>query len=213
MNASRSGSPGTSRTRRMSQPERETATAGQPVRRRPVRWLVRQAERCFALIGLAFVIYVTCFDYTRIVSGSMKPTLQGENWEEGDRVLTEKVSYWFRRPRRWEVITIRGEDRKQIMKRVVGFPGERVEMRRGGKILIDGEEITRPSHLNLLTYFPYGNLTSDKPPYECGEGYYVLGDFTRDSDDSRFNGSIPPERIIGRAWLILGPKGRHGFVR
>ena len=179
---------------------------------RLIRWLFRQAQRCFALIGLATVIYYLCFHYSRIVSYSMQPTLQGENWEEGDRVLTEKVSYWFRRPRRWEVITFSQDDGDQIMKRVVGLPGERVEMLRGGKILINGEPLSLPEHLDFLDYFPFGNLTADKPPFDCGDGYYVLGDFSRDSDDSRFNGSVSPEMIVGRAWLIIGPKDRHGFV-
>lgn len=46
----------------------------------------------------------------------------------------------------------------------------------------------------------------------CGDGYYVLGDEPIDSDDSRFNGCIEPSCLIGRAWLILAPADRRGFV-
>ena len=70
-----------------------------------------------------------------------------------------------------------------------------------------------PKHLEFLRYFPFGNLTDDEKPYDCGNGYYVLGDYAKDSDDSRFNGAVAPERIIGRPWIIVGPKGRRGFVR
>jgi len=196
----------------MSNPPAAKETRDPSKIRRIVRLLFRQTERCFALIGLATVVYYLCFDYSRVVSFSMQPTLRGENWEDGDRVLTEKVSYWFRQPRRWEVITFCKDDGDQLMKRVIGLPGERVQMLRGGEILIDGRPLALPEHLKFLDYFPYGNLTRDKPPYECGEGYYVLGDYSKDSDDSRFNGAVLPKDIVGRAWVILGPEDHRGFV-
>jgi len=127
---------------RMNEPDKKLQTKRVPIQRRPIRWLLRQAERFLAVIGLASILYLGCFDYSRIVSESMRPTLQGSNWDEGDRVVTEKVSYRFRRPRRWEVITIRADHGGQIMKRVVGLPGERVRMLRGGAILIDGGVLT-----------------------------------------------------------------------
>lgn len=191
----------------MNDPATESAR-----RRRPVRWLIRHVERGLAMIGLMTLVYVTCFDYSRITSKSMQPTLRGDDWQSGDRVLAEKVSYWFRSPRRWEVIHFRATDGKMVMKRVIGLPGEKVRMLRGGLILIDGRETPPPPALDFLDYFRYGNLTSDKPPVECGDGYYVLGDYSMDSDDSRFNGPVSPDQLIGRSWLIVGPSGRRGFV-
>ena len=47
---------------------------------------------------------------------------------------------------------------------------------------------------------------------DCKQGYYVLGDESRDSDDSRFNGIVKAKEIIGRAWLIVGPSARRQFV-
>ncbi|HYW80072.1 MAG TPA: signal peptidase I [Thermoguttaceae bacterium] len=196
----------------MSESAAPSTVAGPAAGRRPVRWLLRQLERLLAILGLATLVYFVGLDYSRITSKSMHPTLQGEDWAGGDRVMTEKFSYWFRSPRRWEVITYRAADGTQIMKRVVGLPGESVRMVRGGRIFIDGREIAPPEQLDFLAYFPFGNLTSDKPPAECGEGYFVLGDYSRDSDDSRFNGPVMPEQVIGRAWLIVGPSGRRGFV-
>jgi signal peptidase I len=179
--------------------------------RRWVRWSYRQAQRVFALIGLGVVLFFLCFNYSRVTSHSMKPTLQGTNWATGDRVITEKVSYRFRKPRRWEVITFRHDDGRQIMKRVVGLPGEKVQMLRGGRILINGEETRLPEELGFLDYFPFGKLVESKT-VECEDGYFVLGDYTRDSDDSRYNGPVPHDRLIGRAWLIVGPSGRRGLV-
>ena len=133
------------------------------------------------------LVYFGCFGYSRITSGSMAPTLQGEDWEGGDRVLTEKVSYWFRKPRRWEVMAVRAEDGKQIMKRVVGLPGEKIQMLRYGRVVIDGQRVRPPKELDFLDYLACGNLCAEQA-VECGDGYYVLGDDSRDSDDSRFNG-------------------------
>jgi signal peptidase I len=188
-----------------------TANESRSPRRRVVRWLLRQIERGLALFGLGMLIYFTCFHTARIATDSMAPTLQGEKAAVADLVLTERISYWFRQPRRWEVITFRNDDGIQIMKRVIGLPGERVGMRRGGRIFIDGREIHLPEQLGFLKYFPYGNLL-DNEYVPCGDGYYVLGDYSRDSVDSRFNGPVRPDQLIGRAWLILAPSPRRGFI-
>jgi signal peptidase I len=180
-------------------------------RRRWIRWFLRRIEHALALVGLGTIIYFTCFDLSRILSDSMSPTLQGHDRESGDVVLTERVSYRLRQPRRWEVITFRSPEGTQIMKRVVGLPGEHVQMRNDGSIVIDGKPVERPAELSFLHYFPFGNVITDKTA-ACNDGYYVLGDFSRDSDDSRFNGPVKPEQLVGRAWLIVAPSGRRGFV-
>jgi type IV secretory pathway protease TraF len=46
----------------------------------------------------------------------------------------------------------------------------------------------------------------------CGDDYYVLGDNSKDSDDSRFNGPVRRDEIVGRTWAILGPRARVGFI-
>ncbi len=187
------------------------AAAKTRTRRRWPRWLLRQVEHCLALVGLGMLVYCTCFHVSRIVSDSMAPTLRGQNWQTGDLVLSERVSYWLRSPRRWEIMTFRNNDGVQVMKRVIGLPGERVQMRRSGQILIDGQPAEPPAGLDFLHYFPAGNVLADKP-VACGSGYFVLGDNAMDSDDTRFNEPVRPEQVIGRAWLILGPAGRRGFV-
>jgi signal peptidase I len=188
----------------------ESCEPTRPQRRR-MRRLLRQVEHVLAAFGLGALIYFSCFDLSRITSGSMSPTLCGEDWQSGDRVLTERVSYWLRQPRRWEVITFRARDGMQVMKRVVGLPGEKVQMRRDGQIVIDGQPVERPAELGFLHYFAIGNILLDRS-VECKEGYYVLGDNSRDSEDSRFTGPVMPDQLIGRAWLIVGPSGRRGFV-
>ena len=175
-----------------------------------LRAVLRWIEHVLAVFGMLVILYWATFDYSEMVSDSMSPTLQG-GIRKRDSVLTEKISYWFRRPRRWEVVTFR-RDGDQIMKRVVGLPGEKVQMLSHGRLLIDGQEVTPPPELVFLKYFPYGNLM-DEQAVDCKSGYFVLGDYSRDSDDSRFNGPLDPTAIIGRSWLILQPSDRRGFVR
>jgi signal peptidase I len=190
--------------------QRERGPQSRP-RRRWARWLFRQIEHCLALIGLGTILFFTCFNLSRVISDSMAPTLRGHDWRSGDLVLTEKVSYWFRGPRRWEVVTFRSSDGVQVMKRVVGLPGEHVQIRRGGQIVIDGRPIEQPAELSSIHYFPIDRVIADKS-VACGEGYFVLGDHTFDSDDSRYNDPMRPDQVIGRSWLIVGPSGRRGFV-
>jgi len=131
--------------------------------------------------------------------------------DNGDRVITEKVTRWFRAARRWEVITFTNAGGEKRMKRVAGLPGESVQILQPGELLIDGKPVDMPASLNPK-FLRYGNLMDGKP-VPCGEGYYVLGDDLKDSDDSRFNGPTPADRILGRAWLIVWPWSRFGFVR
>jgi len=168
-------------------------------------------EHVLALVGVCAIVYYGFFDISRMTSGSMSPTLKGNNLSDGDLILTEKVSYWFRKPRRWEVVTFHGNDGTQIMKRVVGLPGETVRMLKGGRLFIDGEEIHPPEDLAFLKYLPLGNLFADNL-VRCADGYYVLGDDSRDSQDSRYEGPVLPGQLIGRAWYILAPSSHRGFV-
>lgn len=187
------------------------ALAPAPKARRPWgRWLLRQVIHGLAAAGLFFLIYHAGFKLTIIVSGSMAPTLQGESEADGDWVLAERVSFWFRKPSRWEVVAFRNQDGIEVMKRVIGFPGETVALR-DGELFVDGAHLERPPSLSFLKYYPYGMLSPQKVA-PCGDGYFVLGDDSRDSQDSRFEGPVPPARIWGRAWLIVRPWARCGRV-
>lgn len=180
--------------------------------RRFVRPGLRWIERTFAVIGLFFVIYYVCFDLSNIVTPSMSPTLQGGEGQAPDWVLTEKVSGWFCKPSRWEVITFRDSLGTQLMKRVVGLPGETVSLPDVGQLHIDGKKLDRPERLAFLQYLPAGNLVKGQS-VPTGEGWYVLGDHLRDSLDSRYEGPVQKRQIVGHAWLRVWPPSRIGLVR
>ena len=175
-----------------------------------LRCLARQAEHGFAVLGVLFVVYHVGFDMSAMSSPSMSPTLQGKDLKRGDRILTEKVSYWFRRPRRWEVMMFRTDAGEQRMKRVVGLPGEEVSLV-NGEVAINGEVLPRPESLRSVEYYAYGTLFGGRSA-PCRDGYFILGDDSADSQDSRYEGPLDQEAIVGRAWMVVWPLSRLGFV-
>ncbi|MGB0580622.1 MAG: signal peptidase I [Limisphaerales bacterium] len=172
---------------------------------------LRWGEHLLAVIGAVLIAYHLCFELSVMVSPSMSPTLQGTKRENGDWVLTEKITYWFREPRRWEVVRFNLDDYTPVMKRVVALPKETITIKTNN-ITINGESVLRPDSITNLTYYSYGNLSSGRP-VPCDWGYYVLGDDSRDSQDSRFEGAIKPDKIQGRVLLRVWPLNRFGWVR
>jgi signal peptidase I len=140
----------------------------------------------------------------------MAPTLQGIGAFGGDWVLTEKVTYWFRNPRRWEIVRFLQRDGYTVMKRVAGLPDETVGIN-DFHVQIDGRELPFPDQLSFIKYYDYGNIGRDRT-VKCDGGYFVLGDDSVDSLDSRYEGVLPSNRVQGRVWMILWPPKRIGFV-
>jgi signal peptidase I len=172
---------------------------------------LRNLEHGFAVFGVLVFVYAMGFRVGTITSGSMGPTLRGTSVRNGDIVVTEKVTYRFRRPRRWEVVEFLDEEvGVRVMKRIVGLPGESVALR-GGNFVVDGTPVPRPRSLETLTYYAYGNLMNGAT-VACGDGYFIVGDDSRDSQDSRFEGPLPAGRILGRPWLVVWPPGHRRFV-
>lgn len=68
-----------------------------------------------------------------------------------------------------------------------------------------------PPSLSFLNHLPFGNVIAGQVA-ECRDGYYVLGDYSKDSDDSRFNGPVHPRDIVGRTWFIAAPRSRMRFI-
>jgi signal peptidase I len=158
------------------------------------------------VLGVLLLAYLLLFDLSIMASDSMAPTLRGRAVGDGDWVLTTRFSYWFRTPRRWEILTLDSPDGMRIMKRVVGRPGETVALR-DGQAVIDGEVVEFPPHLTDLHYYNYGKLVAGRS-LAAGEGWVVLGDFSRDSYDSRWEGPVREAQIIGRAYMIVWPPSR-----
>ena len=191
-------------------PAETKATTNPPGAKRPVRTFLRWLERLLALIGLMFIIYHLGFDTIAMTSDSMAPALQGTSYENGDRVLLEKVSGQFRAPKRWEIYAYHDDDGIPVAKRVVGLPGEKIAIRTN-QLFINGTALSLPTELKGIKYFATGQLRNGRE-VECTNGYFMLGDDSRDSYDSRFTGTVSKERFEGRALCVVWPVERVGFV-
>ncbi len=180
------------------------------MRRGWLRAVARWIERTLALAGFLFLVYHGFFELSVISSDSMSPTLQGTSPDNGDWVLSEKVTGRWREPDRWEVVHFYTSVGLSVMKRVVGLPGEKVGLEKN-QIYIDEAPLARPARFKDLMYYSYGNLGAGRT-VDCRGGYYVLGDDSRDSQDSRYEGPVSAKELRGRAWLIIWPLHRAGWV-
>ena len=102
--------------------------------------------------------------------------------------------------------------RKPFIKRVVGLPGETLEIDEKGRIHINGELLTEPESITKRSYIAERKYGVGKIEIPLGH-YYVLGDNTANSKDSRFWGFVPKENLIGKAMFVYWPPKRIRKIR
>ncbi len=137
-----------------------------------------------------------------LVSGSsMEP-----NFESGDYILVNEISYRFREPQRGEVIVFRfpGDNKTLFIKRVIGLPGEHVVIT-DGKVEIFNQQDPKGMVLDE-TYLPANIKTTGNVDVTLkNDEYFVLGDNRPASFDSRQWGTVKKSEIIGDVWMRLWP--------
>jgi len=153
----------------------------------------------FAVV-FVWLIHNYIFQPFVVFGPSMEP-----NFYNGDYLIIEKVSYYFRQPKRGEVVVFDSPQKKGdfLIKRVVGLPNERVEIK-NGKIFIYNQDYPEGIELKENDYLPNGYSTSGQIDYSLKDNeYFLLGDNRYVSLDSRSFGPIPKDKIIGHS-LIRG---------
>ena len=148
-----------------------------------------------ALISLAifFFVYILIVQPHRVKGESMVP-----NFQDGELLLTEKVTYRFQDVKRGDVVVFEAPTARKVdyIKRIIGLSGDAVEIQ-NGSVFINGKELAEPYE----TQSTDGNLK-----ITVGENkYFVLGDNRMASSDSRSFGPIEKGAIKGRAWLVYWP--------
>jgi len=170
-----------------------------------------------AALIIALIVKAVLFQAFYIPSDSMVPTLKTH-----DRVIVNKLSYRMHPVHRGDIVvfkTPKGPDGKPIdptikdlVKRVIGLPGETVSAR-DGKVLINGHVLNEP-------YLPAGTITNCAAfATQCfptgplaPDHYWVMGDNRAGSRDSRYFGSITKGEIVGRVFVRIWPLTRLGLL-
>lgn len=162
-------------------------------------------ETIVPAIIIALLINLFVAQATRVYGLSMEPNLHTEQ-----RLVVEKISYnsWLRlrSPQRGDVVVLRinGAD-ELLIKRVIGLPGDQIEIR-GGQVLVNHVPLDEP-YIALPVSGDYSRM--DVPPLHL----FVLGDNRNFSNDSRTFGPIPMKAVVGRAWFSYWPPESWGPVR
>lgn len=158
---------------------------------------------------VAFVVRTFVLAHFVVEGESMYSTL-----ETGDRVFVNKLSYRLHEPNRGDVVVlhqITGASERDLIKRVIGLPGETVEVR-NCTVLIDGRVLNEP-------YLDPAVVT----PTDCGGDYslngpvpenhvFVMGDNRGGSQDSRVIGPIDEDDLVGRAFVVFWPQSHWQWL-
>ena len=191
-----------------------------------LRVLVRESFETIILALLVFMALHISIQNYKVEGPSMQPTLNQNEYlivnklvylridaaEVADalpfyeRQEDETDNYVFHPPRRGEVIVFkspRDEDR-DFVKRVIGLPGETVEIVQG-QVYVNGELLIEP-------YLDRRDNTTMAPVKVEPDTLFVLGDNRGSSNDSRSWGPVPAENLIGRAWMRFWPLDHLGLL-
>ncbi len=156
----------------------------------------------------AYLIVTYVGQRTQVSGSSMETTLS-----DGDHLIVDKISYRFSDPERFDisVFPFQYDTDTYYIKRIIGMPGETVQIDESGNIYIDGE----------LLEESYGREVIQNPgrasdPVRLGEDeYFVMGDNRNNSSDSRDPsvGNIHRRDIIGRAFIRIWPFSKFGILK
>ncbi len=157
-------------------------------------------QTAFISFGIFLFVYIFLVQPHRVQGVSMHPS-----FENGELLLTEKVSYRFIDPKRGDVIVFEApiETKADFIKRIIGGPGDTVKIQ-GSSVYIN--------NVKLEEKYTLGPTEGDKTVTLGNNEYFVLGDNRTASSDSRVFGAIKNNTIRGRVWLVYWPLvARDGF--
>ena len=153
------------------------------------------------LIAAVIAIILNCFFVVnaRIPSASMETTVM-----TGDRLYGNRLAYINSQPQRGDIVIFRYPDNEKelFIKRVIGLPGDKVEIKDGLVYINDSKTPLSEPYVNGTPVGSFG-------PYEVpADSYFMMGDNRNNSADSRFwrNSYVHKDKILGEAWFRYYPK-------
>lgn len=159
------------------------------------------------IIGVTYFIITFIGQRTKVEGSSMESTLSN-----GDNLIVDKLSYRFRDPERYDIIVFpyRHAERTYYIKRIIGLPGEEVQII-DGEVYIDGTLLGEQYGLEVMK-----RAGIAETPIQLGEDeYFVLGDNRNHSSDSRDPsvGVLKRNELIGRAWVRIYPFNKMEVIK
>ena len=166
----------------------------------------------YIVLIIAFTWFVVTFvgQRTEVSGSSMETTLSDK-----DQLIVDKMTYRFRDPKRYDIVVFpyQYQDNTYYIKRIIGLPGETVQIMDDGSIYINGEKLEENYGMEVIKPETIGRAAE---PIELGDDeYFVMGDNRNNSSDSRTDmvGNITRENIIGKAWLRIWPVSDFGVLQ
>ena len=162
------------------------------------------------VLGAVWLVITFVGQRTEVEGASMENTLH-----YGDNLIVYKLSYRFRDPERFDIIVFpfQYQTNTYYIKRIIGLPGETVQIMEDGSIYINGEKMEESYGREVIQPETIGRAAE---PIVLGEDeYFVMGDNRNNSSDSRTDivGNIKREDIIGKAWLRIWPLSDFGVLK
>jgi signal peptidase I len=160
---------------------------------RLARFLREMLQIILPAIILAVVVHLFLAQATVVFGQSMEPNLSPKQ-----RLILDKLSFRLHAPERNDIVVIDlPEMDDMLVKRIVGLPGETIEVR-DGVVLLNGQPLPEP--------FPHDLGHTSMASMVLGPlEYFVMGDNRDNSNDSRAFGPVHRESIVGRVWLRYWP--------
>lgn len=168
---------------------------------------------------LVYLLGVLCLTWLVITFVGQRTEVEGSSMEpmlsNGDNLIVDKISYRFRDPQRYDIIVFpfKYQENTYYIKRIIGLPGETVQIDGQGNIYINGEVLPENYGREIIHADTVGIAIN---PIVLGEDeYFVMGDNRNNSTDSRTEivGNIKREDIIGRAWVRIWPLDKIGVLK
>ena len=175
-----------------------------------MRELLNTAIYLLCVLGAVWLVITFVGQRTEVEGASMENTLHN-----GDNLIVDKLSYRFHDPERFDIIVFpfQFQDNTYYIKRIIGLPGETVQIMDDGSIYINGEKLEENYGMEVIKPETIGRAAE---PIELGDDeYFVMGDNRNNSSDSRTDmvGNIKRENIIGKAWLRIWPVSDFGVLQ
>jgi signal peptidase I len=160
---------------------------------------IREFVRTLIIAAAVYFGLQASLQSFEVRGSSMEPSIHSEQY-----LVVNKISFLFRTPRRGEVVVVYPPFGDPWIKRIVGIPGDTVEIKEG-ELYLNGQKVEEP--------YLREPIRRTFPPHQVpADSYFLLGDNRNSSVDSRDAGPLPGSNIVGKAWFSYWPPGLWGLI-